>query len=367
MNPRHSERSDRRLSRNPISLAAELRSPISDLRSSRISLDKGSRIAALDMTKGVLVVFMVIYHSLNYSTMPYVAFQYMAFLPPSFILIVGFLLSNVYCARYDSRDWKLHRRLLIRGAKLLALFTILNVAAHVIRGQNYNAQPMGVRYYFDHWNEVYVLGTGSVSVFEVLLPIAYLLILAPGLILVNSLHRLILPALTVALLATCAILERSGASLPNFYLLSAGILGMLVGRVPVNKLDLLGRYWPGPLLVYCGYFALGNAVGQSYLIQLLGACAALAVVYGFCILAGEDGWFQTRLVKLGNYSLVGYIAQIALLQALVVLIGRTSLGSVAFFFTFLSVLILTIVLVEIVDWARDRSSAVKALYKAVFA
>ena len=56
------------------------------------------RLAAIDLTKGVLVVCMVIYHSLNYSAHRELAFKYLAFLPPSFILITGFLLSHVYLA-----------------------------------------------------------------------------------------------------------------------------------------------------------------------------------------------------------------------------------------------------------------------------
>ena len=42
-----------------------------------------------------LVVCMVLYHSLDYSTELYLAFKYMSFLPPSFILITGFLMSRI--------------------------------------------------------------------------------------------------------------------------------------------------------------------------------------------------------------------------------------------------------------------------------
>src|ERR1051325_5936996 len=69
------------------------------VKSGHRSTPSTPRIDAIDMVKGVLVVFMVAYHSLNYSTRYQLAFQYMAFLPPSFILITGFLLSHVYSAR----------------------------------------------------------------------------------------------------------------------------------------------------------------------------------------------------------------------------------------------------------------------------
>lgn len=53
-----------------------------------------ARDEALDWMKCVLVVLMVIYHSLNYSSYSHVAFAYIAFLPVSFIFMAGFLLTS---------------------------------------------------------------------------------------------------------------------------------------------------------------------------------------------------------------------------------------------------------------------------------
>src|SRR6184192_3526731 len=55
------------------------------------------RNSALDFTKGMLVLLMVLYHWLNY----FVAsegdfYRYLRFVTPSFIFITGFLISNVY-------------------------------------------------------------------------------------------------------------------------------------------------------------------------------------------------------------------------------------------------------------------------------
>jgi hypothetical protein len=75
---------------------------------------------------------MVIYHSLNYSPYSHVAFAYIAFLPVSFIFMAGFLLTSSYLARYDIKDWRLHKRLVIRGAKLIVLFSALNLGLYVV-------------------------------------------------------------------------------------------------------------------------------------------------------------------------------------------------------------------------------------------
>ena len=66
------------------------------------------RIAALDMTKGVLVVAMVIYHSFNYSQDYSLGFRFLPFLPPSFILITGFLIARLYFNPECARDPKCH-------------------------------------------------------------------------------------------------------------------------------------------------------------------------------------------------------------------------------------------------------------------
>ena len=59
------------------------------------------RIWALDFTKGVLVLVMVLYHWLNYFIGSNGFFyRYLLFLPPSFICISGFLISRVYVSRF---------------------------------------------------------------------------------------------------------------------------------------------------------------------------------------------------------------------------------------------------------------------------
>src|SRR5688572_13891663 len=83
------------------------------------------RLAFLDITKGILVVLMVVYHSLNYTNQYHLGFRYLSFLPPCFILITGFLLSTVYARRYEAGDRRLVGRLVVRGVKLFTLFTCL--------------------------------------------------------------------------------------------------------------------------------------------------------------------------------------------------------------------------------------------------
>src|ERR1700710_1118947 len=113
--------------------------------------ERRARIVPLDMTKGALVVAMVIYHSFNYSQDYSLGFRYLPFLPPSFILITGFLIARLYFNPECGRDGKCHGKLLVRGARLLALFTLLNFATHVVGSQKLAGQPPDAGYVFDHW------------------------------------------------------------------------------------------------------------------------------------------------------------------------------------------------------------------------
>src|SRR4029077_8662181 len=78
------------------------------------------RHQALDGTKGLLFLFMVLYHWLNYFVSRDGDFyKYLRFVTPSFIFITGFLITNVYLRRYRLGSVDLHTRLLVRGLKLI--------------------------------------------------------------------------------------------------------------------------------------------------------------------------------------------------------------------------------------------------------
>lgn len=328
---------------------------------------KSGRIDALDFTKGMLVLSMVAYHSLNYSTRPELGFQYIAFLPPSFILITGFLLSRVYSVRTLAGDKRVWKRLLVRGGKLLALFTVLNFAASFVRGGTAGGDVLGIGYIINHGFDIYVAGGGRWAVFEVLLPIAYLILFAPCLLWLDQWKSAALPLATIAVLFLFALLEHSGNPFANGGMVGAGMLGMVMGRVSGGVLELFGRYWWMTLVGYGVYFSLSLTIGQPYLMQLVGAVVALAVFFGLGLRAGGSGWLQQRNLTLGKYSLVSYIVQIVILQCLSRFIGRPEPDSFGFVALLMTTLLLTVLFVEVIHWSRTKSSGADVLYKAVFA
>lgn len=325
------------------------------------------RVAALDITKGVLVVCMVIYHTLNYSTQYYLAFRYFAFLPPSFIVITGFLLARIYPAKHSLTDWRLHGRLVTRGVKLIVLFTLLNVAIQFLVRRSVLGETPGLETFFSYWFETYVVGYGRLAAFEVLLPIAYLLLLAPLLLMLDRSHALVLPILTACAIGILAWLALHGGDWSNAQLISAGLIGLLLGRVSFSTLEKLSRYGIALALAYAVYFMVGSIQGQSYLLQLVGAVLALALIYSVSARIDAGSVVGQCLGRLGQYSLIAYIGQIGILQLLVRWLGRPEPGSFGCLAGMLATLSLTVISVELVHRARCRSEAVGGLYKAVFA
>jgi peptidoglycan/LPS O-acetylase OafA/YrhL len=325
------------------------------------------RIAALDMTKGGLVVCMVVYHSLNYSTQRGLGFRYLAFLPPSFIIITGFLLSSVYLSRYSVRDWRLHSRLIVRGLKLFSLFTVLNVLVQLFVSHGLRGQMVGLATFCARWADTYISGNGRLAVFEVLLPISYLLLLSPILLVADRLHWLVTPILTMIAIGSLTILDCEGISWMNASLLSAGVLGMLLGRISVPRLNVLGTYWIGAMLVYAGYFTITQMRGETYWLQLLGAVLALAGLYGVSVRLGFDSWISARLERLGKYSLVAYVGQILILQVVSRWTGHPEPDSPGLIFLCLLTLVVTAAAVEVLHWLRARVRVVDATFEAVFA
>lgn len=328
-----------------------------------------SRLGYLDTTKGLLVVLMVIYHSLNYSSQYFLAFRYICFLPPSFILITGLLVAAVYRTRYAQEGETVRKRLLVRGAKLLILFLILNVSVRMLYGISNGSPVDSVFDYFSHWKDVFLVGSGRSAIFEVLLPIAYFLILAPFFLAIDRPHPLILPGIAAVTVAGCWIVNRAGLSSANLNLLSAGVLGMACGSAITRHAHHLAR--PLGLVLclaaYAVYLPIGMKHGYVYIVQIVGSLLAVVGLISISQHLGESSWLVRRIMRLGQYSLLAYIFQIALLQILLRLGGRPIPGSPEFYLFFAITLLGTTGFVELTHWLRNKSKLMGNLYQLAFA
>jgi hypothetical protein len=339
---------------------------IASRRASPSSAPTGStaRIDPLDWTKGALVMFMVVYHSINYSAFRPQAFQFLPFLPPSFVMIAGFVVGAVYAARYDLKTWKPYARLMIRGFKLFLLFVVLNAGYCILLERNL---VDGFFEFVDRSGTIFLSGNGRAGIFEVLLPIAYFLLLVPGLLWLRLRAKGAIPFCAIALFALNIALEKMGMSSQNLTLLSAGILGMALGLVPIGAIDRFARKWMLVLLLYLLYRLCSWFFGEIYSVEMFGAAASVLLLYTCALHLDLSAWTGRQLVFLGRYSLLGYLTQIALIRAIVNVTGGKPEHWAGVMATGVLTTALLLLVVHLVDSLRRRSWPMDAVYKGVFA
>jgi peptidoglycan/LPS O-acetylase OafA/YrhL len=334
---------------------------------------KAQRIPALDFTKGVLVLLMVLYHWINYFIGPqWGYYEYLRFLTPSFIFITGFIISNVYLSKYDASDPRLPRRLFTRGLKLLAIFLVLNLArifivpalgTGVVAKNSF--QPETLIAIFVSGN----LGTsgGKLGAFPILVPISYLLMLAGGLMLPHRFFRYTFHIVFALMMFSILILGLTGARAPILESVAIGMLGVLTGFAPISTINDFIRYPFALLFAYLGYTIAITIWSDPFPLVIVGVLLSLIVIY----LVGSggigSGAVRNEVILLGKYSLLAYISQIAVLQILSAGFHRFNSGAAVLPISFAAAFALTIICVEVVNRARAKSASADRLYKAVFA
>lgn len=325
---------------------------------------KPRRIPALDFTKGTLVLIMVLYHWLRYFvTANGTVFKYLRFLTPSFIFITGFLISHVYLSKYETAGLKVPRRLLTRGVKLLGIVFFLNMAptfmhlkALETRASNLSSADIV---------SAYLTGTSSVA-FSILVPIAYLLILSAGLLIVSRLYKNIFHAACTVFVACALIFELKGIQSGYLQIFSMGMLGISVGYIPMDRINGIVKRRLAIFLAYLIYLSAITLWNDAYPLQIVGVCLSLAIIYWMGIQDAEKSRLGKIAIRLGQYSLFAYIAQILILQILLKSLGPLGAGigvSGAAFFVCLACMILS---VEVLDRARPRMTGLNKVYTAVF-
>ncbi len=171
------------------------------------------RDLTLDLVKGALVVLMVVYHAMNiFSTAGPHEYAYVRFVSGSFVLMSGYIVARFHEARFKA-DWRgTSRRLVVRGLKLLMLFTLLNLLINLTGIGNPNKVQLGIQRFMSTLFEVYVAGEPAHASFQILLPIAYLLVAAPALLMLGRLSKWLFVASFVMAFAPSLFGDRIGQS-----------------------------------------------------------------------------------------------------------------------------------------------------------
>lgn len=339
----------------------------------RIVVDsrRTERNSALDFTKGALVLFMVLYHWLNYfhGTGGNV-YMYLRFLTPSFIFITGFLISNVYLSKYRLIDTRLSKRLIQRGLKILGVFISLNAIIALLFPNNgrisFDVLSLdGASVTFITGN-ILRTGIGKAAAFPVLVPISYLLLIGAGLTVLSRRYKHVFEGACAFLFVCILVLWLNDVQNTNLELLAIGLLGVTCGYVPIAKINALAEHVGILSLAYLGYLTAITVWNVIYPLQVFGVCLTLMLLYACGIHRDESGLWR-HVIVLGKYSLFGYIVQIAIVYSLHKAVGHLGPGVGVMVFSCIAAFLLTMISVELLDRVRKAVSAVDTVYKAVFA
>lgn len=334
---------------------------------------KIERIAALDFTKGALVLFMVLYHWINYFIGPlWQHYRYLRFLTPSFIFVTGFMISHVYLAKYDASDVRLSKRLFTRGLKLMGVFLVLNAARALIVPALHTGALGGNL--LDPRNLFAIFVSGNFPIagaklisFSILVPISYLLMLSGILMAPFRYYRYTFHVACILLFLSIVMLALLGAECQNLELIAIGMLGVLTGFAPMAKINRFIRHPYAVGFTYLCYVIAITIWNVPFWLQVIGVPLSLTSIYLIAPDNAKPGTAGNVVILLGKYSLFGYISQIAILQILSVCLRSFHIGVVLQCISFVAVIVLTILSVEFVDRARARAKSVDRMYKIVFA
>lgn len=336
---------------------------------------KTKRIPAFDFTKGMLVLFMVLYHWLNYFYGPRGdIYKYLRFLTPSFIFITGFLISYVHFSKYGVGSPKLAKRLFLRGVKLIGIFVALNILISPMAPNSFARDAFSGHLTWADLDAVFFTarlagGDGSKSAsFGILVPIGYLLMLAALLSLLCRYFKYCFHVVCALMVVWMNILLNvRGLESANLELVTVGLFGVALGYLPENQIQkLVSRKWiiAG---VYCLYLTAITVWDVSLYVQMFGAILTTALIYTVGASVDSSRWAAAQLLLLGRYSLFAYISQIAILQLLSESLVHANRGYAILGASLVAGFVLTMLSVVAVDRGRARSKTLDSFYRAVFA
>lgn len=326
-----------------------------------------NRIHAIDFTKGILVLLMVVYHSLNYLHYGSLPHDYMAFLPPSFLMITGFLITQIYIPRYGLDSKNIEKRLAVRSLKLLFIFTLLNIMAGIILPKNHFGISLSFGESINRLFEIYFIGNPQMVAFDVLLPISYVLLLSIFILKLQSAVSFFIKFFSIILFTVCILMEKYNTSINNLDLISSGIIGMAIGLLAIELINGFVRSWINIGLLCVFYGSCMFYSGDYYSTQIFSTIISLLIFYAIGVRTHLNNWFPKQANLLGQYSLLSYIIQIAYLKIFLIGTANLNIDRPNIILTIIIIMFVMWVTVIIVDHARRKFRTIHLLYKIVFA
>jgi len=250
--------------------------------------------------------------------------------------------------------------------KILAVFVLLNAAINFLFTGFHDSS---IRNFFAVYvtGNIVVAGVGKAAVFYILVPISYLLLLSAMLLVVCRFYRYTFYVVCPLFFLATLFLNLEGRESANLELVTIGFLGLILGYVPIEKINSFVRHRYSLGVAYFCYTVTITLWEPNYILQIAGVCLTLMLIYLLGTSSAQPAGLRNAIMLLGKYSLFGYIIQIAILQLLRGGLGSINLGTSQLVLSFVAAIALTIIAVVALDRARSKSLAVDRLYKLVFA
>lgn len=279
-----------------------------------------ARNLTLDFVKGVLVIVMVTYHAMNvFALVGPDAYGRIRFVSGSFIFISGYVIATFNAAKFQANWRHTSQRLIVRGLKLLIVFTALNVIINLVGVGNPNKMQLGVRQYLGNFGAIYGAGDLRLTSFQILLPIAYVLIISPVFLLLSGANRFLTLACAIAVFS--ATIFNVGSV--NLELVILGVIGFFAGmlvRGMKRSFFIKSRIILAISLMAC--ISLMEYMSRNEMTYAIAVMIVLKLFYDLGRNVDLGNRNAKAVVLLGQYSLVCYIAQIIFLQELSRLLAR---------------------------------------------
>lgn len=323
------------------------------------------RDTGLDFVKGVLVVVMVLYHAMNYfADAPAAYYGYLRFVNGAFVFITGYVVAVFRADAALTGGHSPVAPLALRGAKLLGLFTALNLAIGAGGVTNYKNVTFDIGGYFERAGAVYLSGDAAQIAFRILAPISYVLMISALYLAAGRAQA----ALIVTTLAAAAMYSLVLPITPNGFFVLTGLVGLSLGLMQRR----FGRpHVHGVTALLAGLIllaALMNTLSSNALAYALGIAVMMALLHDGARRVAAHTRSYNALVLLGRYSLVGYIVQIGFLFLLHrSLHGRTLPPGAGLALAFVATCAIVFAISHGLEAMRRRSGLVERTYRLVFA
>ena len=341
-------------------------------------INNSRRSLGIDISKGILVLFMLVHHTwggINASLVSIDLQGVLIFIMGSFVLLAGVVVGLFLVDKYYASPINRTKRDLFRSSRLYGIYFVPNVLLYLV---NYRGVGDHSTFYDWVWN-VALLKAGDAAVFEILGVI--------GLFLITT--TLILSVLAFAL---------NDKSSLNIFRAVVALVTVAFGLLVLSGFESIH-----PLLSF-GFIGVGIGVFISFKDRMNSTCVlfndesiprVLAILFIACVSilmftsVKENYFFYTLIVTLmiyllslfivklrlnflatlGKYSLLCYMFQVVLCR-IINLSGFINITAASFVSTFLLVILIVgggmFFLVYWLEVSRRKSVAVDKVYRLMF-